>query len=125
MTVTNHLENLDLYLEHDEGYERHALTPEELELNYDPKFVFNRTSEGLLKGCHYLVVDSNYVGVLSPGQQRLYEILVSLQDGAVYSVTTARTLADAMGIKYNGVVLTRLSHLQSLGAVSGFNVNRL
>ena len=123
MRVENNLENLQLYLEHDSGYEDLDWSAEELAEAGAPKLVFNHTKEGVLEGCHYITVDSNYCLNLSPGQQRLYEILVSLQEGAVYSITTIGKLAEAMGLKNPLAAGKRLENLQSLGAISGLKMN--
>jgi hypothetical protein len=122
MHVVNNLENLELYLEHDAGYEDLDFSPEELEEAGEPKLVFNHTKKGVLEGCCYITVDVDYCLNLSPGQQRLYEILVALQEGAVYSVTTVGKLAEAMGLKNPLAAGKRLENLQSLKAISGFNL---
>ena len=122
--VENHLENLELYLEHDSGYPEEK-TPEVLDaINAvaEIKIAFNHTEEGVLEGFHYISVDTNYCLNLSPGQQRLYEILVSLQEGAVYSVTTIGKLAEAMGLENPMAAGKRLQNLQFLGAISGFKI---
>ena len=132
-TVSNNLENLELYLEHDSGYFDWDLTPEELEEAGMPKLVFHGVGEAspgenraedetekVLEGCSYITVDTDYHLNLSPGQQRLYEILVSLQEGAVFTVTTVGKLAKAMGLENPLAAGKRLEHLQTLGAISGF-----
>lgn len=120
--VQNNLENLELYLEHDSGYEDLDLSAEELAFAGAPKLVFNHAKGGLLEGCHYITVDANYCLNLSPGQQRLYEILVSLQEAAVYSITTVAKLAEAMGLENPLAAGKRLENLQSLGAISGLKL---
>lgn len=122
--VENHLENLELYLEHDSGYPEER-TPEVLEaINAvaDIKIAFNHTEDKVLDGFSYITVETNYCLNLSPGQQRLYEILVSLQEGAVYSVTTVGKLAKAMGLENPMAAGKRLQNLQHLGAISGFKI---
>ena len=122
--VENHLENLELYLEHDSGYPEEQ-TPEVLEaINAvaDIKIAFDHTEEGVLEGFSYITVDTNYCLNLSPGQQRLYEILVSLQEAAVYSVTTIGKLAEAMDLENPMAAGKRLQNLQLLGAISGFKI---
>jgi hypothetical protein len=122
--VTNHLENLELYLEHDSGYADWNLTPEDLEEAALPKLVFNggdrEDDDPVLEGCFYITVDPHYCLNLSPGQQRLYEILVALQEGSVFTVTTVGKLAKAMGLENPLAAGKRLEHLQSLGAIAGF-----
>ena len=66
-------------------------------------------------------VFTDYCLNLSPGQQRLYEILVSLQEGAVYSVTTIGKLAKAMGLENLMAAVKRLQ-LPLLRAISGFKI---
>ena len=120
-TYENNLENLELYLEHDGGYADCDFTAEELEDAGMPKLIFNSDdNEGLLEGCYYITVDTNYTLNLSPGQQRLYEILVALQEGAIYATTTVGKLAKAMGLENPLACGKRLEHLQLLGAISGF-----
>ena len=125
MEVFNNLENLELYLEHDSGYMDWDLTPAELQEAGMPKLVFNGAqadaeSAAVLEGCSYIQVDANYCLNLSPGQQRLYEILVALQEGSLYAMTTVGKLAQAMGLEIPLAVSKRLEHLQSLGAISGW-----
>lgn len=126
-TTSNNLENLELYLEHDSGYVDWELTPEDLEEAGIPKLVFHGDSADseseVLEGCSYINVDTNYCLNLSPGQQRLYEILVSLQEGAVFTVTTIGKLAQAMGLENPLAAMKRLEHLQLLGAISGFKLD--
>ncbi|WP_204141339.1 hypothetical protein [Halomicronema sp. CCY15110] len=123
-TTSNNLENLELYLEHDSGYVGWELTPEDIEEARMPKLVFHSDSadaeSAVLEGCSYISVDINYCLNLSPGQQKLYEILVSLQEGAVFTVTTVGKLAKAMGLDNPLAAGKRLEHLQVLGAISGF-----
>ena len=124
-TTSNNLENLELYLEHDSGYADWVLTPEDLEEVAMSKLVFqgadaDADAEPVLEGCSYITVDANYCLNLSPGQQRLYEILVSLQEGAVFTVTTVGKLAQAMGLENPLAAMKRLEHLQSLGAIAGY-----
>ena len=125
-TVSNNLENLELYLEHDSGYADWALTPEDLEEAGMAKLVFHGSDaddeSAVLEGCSYIKVDTNYCLNLSPGQQRLYEILVSLQEGAVFTVATISKLAQAMGLENPLAAMKRLEHLQSLGAIAGLRM---
>ena len=125
-TVSNNLENLEIYLEHDSGYADWVLTPEDLEEAGMAKLVFlggdaDAESE-VLEGCSYIKVDTTYCLNLSPGQRRLYEILVSLQEAAVFTVTTIGKLAQAMDLENPLAAMKRLEHLQSLGAISGLKL---
>ena len=88
----------------------------------DIKIAFIHTEECCFDWFHYISVDVNFCLNLSPGQQRLYEILVSLQEGAVYSVTTIGKLAEAMGLENPMAAGKRLQNLQLLGAISGFKI---
>ena len=122
--IENHLENLELYLEHDSGYPEEP-PPEMVQAMQAIaaiKLAFNHTDEGVLEGFSYLTVDTNYCLNLSPGQQRLYEILVTLQEAAVYSVTTVGTVARAMGLENPIAAGKRLENLQLLGAISGLTL---
>lgn len=123
-TVSNNLENLPLYLEHDSGYFHWELIPEELEEARNAKLVFcQRDLEAddpeLLEGCFYVTVDTNYALNLSPAQQRLYEILLALQEAAIHTVTNVGKLTDAMGLEVPYATEKRLEHLDMLGAISG------
>jgi len=125
MYVVNNLDNLELYLEHDSGYADWELTPEDLAEAGLPKLVFRGEAGAaevdVMEGCCYITVDTSYHLNLSPGQQRLYEILVALQEGAVYTVTTVGKLATALGLENPLAAGKRLEHLQQLGAISGFH----
>lgn len=121
MYTVNHLENLDLSLEHDDGHDNGLISPEVVEEVAREKLVFcTEESDRILEDCSYVWVDSDYIGQLSPGQQRLYEILLAIQQGTVYSVTTVGKLAEAQGLKNPLACSERLGNLQSLGAISGY-----
>ena len=129
MHFENHLESFNLYLEHDDGHEEGLYSPEVVEALGRKKLVFcaedsdsppETLRERILEDCSYIWVDVDYLGQLSPGQQRLYEILVAVHQGMVYSVTTIAKLAEAQGLKNPIACATRLENLQSLGAISGF-----
>ena len=121
MHFENHLESFNLHLEHDDGHEEGLYSPEVIEALGRKKIVLCAgDSDRILEDCSYLWVDPDYVGQLSPGQQRLYEILVAVQQGMVYSVTTVSKLAEAQELKNPIACATRLENLQSLGAISGF-----
>ncbi|MEM8613107.1 MAG: hypothetical protein AAGF93_13890, partial [Cyanobacteria bacterium P01_H01_bin.105] len=69
-----------------------------------------------------LSVDENYLWNMSPGQQKAYELLLSLQQGSVYAMTTIRKLAEAMGLEVIRAALQRLENLQSIGAINGLKL---
>lgn len=123
MQQINHLENFNLALEHDDGHNP-ELRDEELERETaDMKLIFSdvENSDRVLKDCSYVWVDPDYVGQLSPGQERCYEILLAAQQGMVYAVTTIGKLAEAQGLENPLSCYERLNNLQSLGAIAGFN----
>ena len=121
MYADNHLESLDLNLEHDDGHEEGLISQAVIEATAREKLVFcAEDSDRVLEDCSYIWVDSSYMGQLSPGQQRLYEILVAIQEGTVYSVTTVGKLAKAQGLQNPLSCCERLGNLQSLGAISGY-----
>lgn len=124
-TRQNELENLQLWLEVDSG---HEVEDEELleylkaadeETKLYKVVLCGETSEGVLEDCSYICVDPHYSGELSPGQRQLYEILLNLQDSAVYSLTTIGKLAQMMNLKWAAACGKRLENLQSLGAIAG------
>lgn len=131
MYAINHLENLNLDLEHDDGHEEGLIDPEVIAATAREKLVFcaddgengdspaDALSERVLEDCSYIWVDPNYTGQLSPGQQRTYEILLAIQQGMVYGFTTIGRLAEAQGLKNPLACLERLGNLQSLGAIAG------
>ncbi|MDV3352063.1 hypothetical protein QGP82_25505 [Leptothoe sp. LEGE 181152] len=119
--VENHLENLDLHLEHDNGLYDDLPGQEEAKQevsNY--KIIINGSSEGALDDCFYITVDPNYTLSLSMGQRSLYEILLSFQESAVYTITTIGKLAEAMGLKDPLAASKRLENLQTLKAIDGY-----
>lgn len=125
MYPINHLENFDLNLEHDDGHEDSLISAEVIEATAREKLVFcsddsDRSDEHVLEDCSYIWVDPDYVGQLSPGQQRTYEILLAIQQGAVYAVTTVGKLAEAQGLENPLSCCERLGNLQSLGAIAGY-----
>lgn len=125
MTYThhNHLENLAIDYEHDAAYADMEIDPEDLDIAAETKLILHGdTSDGALEGCSYVSVDPHYVGLLSPGQQRLYEILVALQEGAIYAMTSIGKLSHLMGLENPLACAKRLENLQTLGVISGFKM---
>ena len=121
MYTVNHLENFALHLEHDEGHDEGLISQDVIDATAREKLIFcTEDSDRVLEDCSYLWVDPHYIGQLSPGQQRLYEILLSIQQGTVYSVTTVGRLAEAQDLKNPLSCCERLGNLQSLGAISGY-----
>ncbi|MFE4108413.1 hypothetical protein [Almyronema epifaneia] len=123
MTYTrhNHIENLALDYEHDSAYEDFEIDQADLEAAAQTKLILQgETFTGVLEDCSYISVDPQYFGELSVGQRRLYEILLSLQESAIYSVTTIGRLTQAMDLKNPLACGKRLENLQALGVISGF-----
>jgi|GEM_PF-3366516 len=134
MSPINHLENFDLNLEHDDGHEDGLISAEVIEATAREKLIFcaddssdetgrspgNPVQERVLEDCSYIWVDPHYVGQLSPGQQRTYEILLAIQQASVYCVTTVGKLAEAQGLANPLACCERLANLQSLGAIAGY-----
>ena len=58
----------------------------------------NDRAEQVLEGCSYITVDTDYHLNLSLGQQRLYEVLVALKEGSIFTVTTVGKLSCREGI---------------------------
>ncbi|MEM1254947.1 MAG: hypothetical protein AAGI69_21135 [Cyanobacteria bacterium P01_H01_bin.21] len=124
ITVINHPENLEIYLEHDSGWWDFPFK-DYPEIVSDAKahvLIFNGNPENNVLGenCSYITVESNYTGTLSPGQQKAYEVLLTLQESAIYSVTTMEKLAQSLGLDVVLAAGKRLEHLQTLKAISGF-----
>lgn len=118
----NHLDQLDLDYEHDAAYEDGLLEPAIADQIAQMKLVLcGDSSKGVLEDSSYLSVDPTYAGSLSIGQRQLYEILLTLQQASVYTVTTVGKLAQMMGLQTPMACGKRLENLQSLGAISGFN----
>lgn len=116
----NHLENLAIEYEHDDVYEDLEIAQAVLDEVARTKLILcGDTAQGVLEDCSYLSIDSEYVGGMSPGQRRLYEILLALQEGSIYTVTTIGKLAEMMGLEHPLACGKRLENLQSLGAIAG------
>lgn len=118
----NHLENFDLSLEHDDGHEVGLLDPEIVEEIAREKIVIAGDHDGdrSFDNCSYIWVEPNYAGQLSPGQWKTYELLLSIQSGTVYTMTTVGKLAEAQDLQNPLSCYERLGNLQSLGAIHGF-----
>lgn len=122
--IENCQENLCLDLEHDGGYSatflnEHKDVAEEISRVV---LVFNSGQdfqgiEGMEAYC--VSVDEAYPWNLSPGQRKTYELLLPLQQGSLYAMTTVRKLADAMGLDIPWAAYKRLENLQSLGVIRG------
>lgn len=120
---SNHLENLAIDYEHDDAYVDLEIDQAVLDDIARTKLILSGdTQTGVLEDCSYLSVDAQYQGQLSPGQRRLYEILLSLQEGAIYTVTTIGKLAQMMGLEHPMACGKRLENLQSLGAIAGLRM---
>lgn len=122
LTRLNELDGLNLEGEYDAPYFDIGLDDEDLSEFAAAKIVIQGSSDaGVMEGCHYLSIDDTYEGELSPGQQELYDILLSFQKSAIYTITTVGKLAETLGLRFPMSVEQRLENLQSLGAISGFN----
>lgn len=122
MTYTrlNHLENLAIAYEHDDAYADLEIDQAVLDDIARLKLILcGDTQTGVLEDCSYISVDPQYLGQLSPGQRRLYEILLAFQEGSIYTVTTIGKLAQMMGLEHPMACGKRLENLQSLGAIAG------
>jgi len=117
----NHLENLALAYEHDDAYADLPIDPAIVDEIARIKLVLcGDTTTGVLEDCSYIYVDPDYEGSLSPGQQRLYEVLLALQETSIYTITTLGKLAQSLELEHPMACGKRLENLQSLGAISGF-----
>ena len=119
----NHLENLDLDLEHDEGHDTSILNdPEILEEIANEKIILcgDGDSDRSYEGVSYVWVDPNYTGQLSLGQRKLYEILVSAQSTTIYTITTIGKLTEAQRLSNVLSCCKRLENLQAVGAINGY-----
>lgn len=124
----NHLENLELDLEHDSGRNLEAM--DEIDLEIMAEVAAERIilcgdeggSDRAFEGTSYVWVDPDYDGQLSPGQWQMYELLRSLQQAAIYTATTIGKLAEAQQLKNPLACCTRLENLQSLGAIHGLKI---
>mgnify|MGYP001796880612 FL=1 len=126
LVIENVLENLQLHLEHDSGYPPDwDVLPDKPEYeNYienarNQILVFNGADDKPIEGAYYVTVDEAYPWNFSPGQQTLYELLLSIQKGSLYAITTVGQLADAMDLKVIWAAYQRLDNLQALKAISG------
>ena len=126
LVIENVLENLQIHLEHDSGYPPDwDVLPDQPEYeNYienarNQILVLNGVDDKPIEGAYYVSVDEAYAWNLSPGQQELYELLVSMQKGSLYAITTVGQLADAMDLEVIWAAYQRLDNLQSLRAISG------
>ncbi|MEA5449675.1 hypothetical protein VB780_13905 [Leptolyngbya sp. CCNP1308] len=120
---SNHLENMAIDYEHDDAYADIEIDQAVLDDIARTKLIFcGDTQTGVLEDCSYVSVDAQYQGQMSPGQQRLYEVLVALQEGSLYTVTTIGKLAQMMGLEHPMSCGKRLENLQSLGAIAGLKV---
>lgn len=126
ITRQNNLENLRLDLEVDSGYVVKEDLVEYLkgvdERASLGKIVLCGEEPGALEGCFYLWVDPHYTGELSPGQRQLYEILLTLQQSSIYTLTTVGKLSEMMGLTWSLACEKRLENLQTVGAITGFNL---
>ena len=120
----NHLESLQLHLEHDDGFDMSLTDPEIVEEIRAEKIVVCGDCGGdrVYEGLSYVWVDPDYQGQLSPGQQKLYELLVSVQSASVYTMTTIGKLAEAQGLNNPLACAERLGNLQALGAIHGLKI---
>ncbi len=121
---SNHLENLAIEYEHDAAYADLEIDQAVLDDIARTKLILSGgdTKTGVLEDCSYILVDTQYLGQLSPGQQRLYEVLLALQEASIYAVTTIGKLAQLLGLEHPMACGKRLENLQSLGAIAGLKM---
>ena len=118
-----HLKNMAIAYEYDEAYVCLEIDQAVLDDIARMKLILcGDTQTGVLEDCSYLSVDPHYQGLLSPGQQRLYDVLRSWQEGSVYTITTIGKLAHLMGLEHPMACGKRLENLQSLGAIAGLKM---
>lgn len=120
---SNHLENMAIDYEYDEAYVCLEIDQAVLDDIARAKLILcGDTQTGVLEDCSYISVDPQYQGLLSPGQQVLYDVLRSWQEGSVYTITTIGKLAHLMGLEHPMACGKRLENLQSLGAIAGLKM---
>lgn len=121
-TRHNHLENLDLHMEYDSAYGEIPEDTKLAEIVGQEKIVLcGETAVGVMENCSYILVDPHYDGELSLGQRELYEVLLALQNQAIYTITTIAKLTQGIGLTNPLACGKRLENLQSLGAIAGLN----
>ncbi|MEL6229590.1 MAG: hypothetical protein AAFR24_06735 [Cyanobacteria bacterium J06627_3] len=129
LQVENCQEHLCIDLEHDGGYSsswRKSTDGTEVDESIGSiVLVLNGTEDMAVDGMRtcYLTIDESYPWNLSPGQLKAYELLLSMQKGSTYSITTIKKLADAMGLEIMHAAYKRLENLQSLGVISGLGLS--
>lgn len=116
----------DVAAEHDEFYSGKKIDEVTAEVDAEiasHKIVIQGSSEtGSLEDASYLNIYDTFTGELSVGQRQLFELLVSLQRGSLYALTTVAILGKAVGVKHPGAIAARLENLKSLGAISGLKI---
>ncbi|MEM9217518.1 MAG: hypothetical protein AAGD25_24655 [Cyanobacteria bacterium P01_F01_bin.150] len=128
MDHSNHLENLELDLEHDSGRSLKAM--DDLDQEIMAEIAAERiilcgdqdNGDRAYESTSYIWVDPDYSDQLSPGQWQMYELLRSLQLSSDYTATSIGKLAEAQQLKNPLSCSTRLENLQSLGAIHGLKI---
>jgi len=117
----NNLDGLDLRLEYDKAHTIEDELDAQISDNIGREKLVLCGDEGdrTFENVSYLWVDPEYKAELSPGQREAYELLLSIQQSTVYTITTIGKLAEAQGLKSPFPCLERLVNLQSLGAIHG------
>lgn len=121
--IENCLEHLEIDLEHDSGYpdwEDRFDNPDQLaaiETLNNQVVVINASKESSIPGAFYVVVDDNYNWNMSPGQRRLYEILLAMQKGSLYCITTIGQLTKALDLEIVYAAYHRFANLKSINAI--------
>ena len=125
ITRINHIENLELYLEHDDGWK--DFPPDLLDIEFDCscRLILNASSsekQQKQENIYCIFVEPEYDGTLSSGQRELYQALLELQQTTVYAIVIVEQLMNKLGLKTPMPVLKRLENLQYLKAISGLKV---
>jgi hypothetical protein len=108
----NVLENLDVEYEIDSAYGGLEQDTALDEIVSREKIILcGDISEGVLPDAHYIYVDPEYRGTLSPGQRQLYELLLLMQESSVYTLTSIGKLAESMKCGWSLSVGKRLENL--------------
>lgn len=117
------LENLDLDTEWDAAYQDHTIEQKFLdEWGRIPLVLCGSSEPGALEGASYLYIDGEYDQDMSEGQRALYKVLLELQSGATYCVTSINKLMQTLEQKTPMSIMQRLENLQSIGAISGLKI---
>ena len=121
--IHNHLENLEVHLEQDSGYDDYVTPQEILDHLGELRLIVNARNLMPKDNWFHINVIPNYQGNMSEGQKELYDVLLAVQATDDMATLDFQILSKNLEVKEYQAIEKRLENLQLIGAISGYELN--